>query len=237
VHCKREEYDVYLGRPGKWGNPFEIGKDGTREEVVAKYRAWVVTQPHLMQSLHELKGKTLACWCAPHACHGHVLAELADNLENEDIVEELDLHDYPVRICVAGSRSFHDPVKFDAILRAFLSWAGVEPYCFMSGMASRGPDRLIYEWAKEHGEPCFEFWANWDEYGKAAGMIRNGVMRKNLTHLLAIWDGKSRGTREMIEETSKIEGIHVSVVTVTPDPEWVKRERIKRKLAKSRSFD
>ena len=78
VHCKREAYDVYIGRPSKWGNPFAIGEDGTRAEVIEKYRAWIVQQPHLMAALHELKGKRLGCWCAPRACHGDVLAELAD---------------------------------------------------------------------------------------------------------------------------------------------------------------
>lgn len=77
VHCKRAKHDVYIGRPSIWGNPFEIGKDGTREEVIAKYRAWVVTQPHLMAQVGSLHGKTLGCWCAPKECHGSVLAELA----------------------------------------------------------------------------------------------------------------------------------------------------------------
>ncbi len=42
VHCKRERYDVYIGRPGPWGNPFVIGRDGTREQVIAKYRTWLL---------------------------------------------------------------------------------------------------------------------------------------------------------------------------------------------------
>ena len=37
VHCKRARYDVYIGRPSKWGNPYVIGPDGTREQVIAKY--------------------------------------------------------------------------------------------------------------------------------------------------------------------------------------------------------
>ena len=78
VHCKREAYDVYIGRPSKWGNSFAIGKDGTRTEVIEKYRAWIVQQPHLMAALYELKGKRLGCWCAPRACHGDVLVELAE---------------------------------------------------------------------------------------------------------------------------------------------------------------
>jgi len=78
-HCKRDQYDVYISRPSKWGNKFVIGKDGTRKEVVEKYRQWVLQQPELMASLGELKGKRLACWCSPNLCHGNVLAELADS--------------------------------------------------------------------------------------------------------------------------------------------------------------
>ena len=76
VHCKREPYDVYIGRPSKWGNPFIIGKDGTRAEVIEKYREWVRSRPELMAALPELSGKTLGCWCAPKECHGDILAEL-----------------------------------------------------------------------------------------------------------------------------------------------------------------
>ena len=51
VHCKRDKYDVYIGRPSKWGNPYEIGVDGSRKEVIEKYKAWIVTQEDLMNSL------------------------------------------------------------------------------------------------------------------------------------------------------------------------------------------
>lgn len=69
--------DTFIGRPSKWGNPFVIGSDGDRETVIEKYRGWVVEQPELMAALPELKGKRLACYCAPQPCHGDVLAELA----------------------------------------------------------------------------------------------------------------------------------------------------------------
>ena len=78
VHCKRLPHDVYIGRPSKWGNPFVVGRDGTREQVIAKFEAWLVRQPALMASLPELRGKVLGCWCSPLACHGDVLARLAD---------------------------------------------------------------------------------------------------------------------------------------------------------------
>ena len=78
VHCKRAAHDVYIGRPSKWGNPFVIGRDGTRDEVIARYEAWLLEQPELVDALPELAGKTLGCWCAPRACHGDVLARLAN---------------------------------------------------------------------------------------------------------------------------------------------------------------
>ncbi len=79
VHCKRDEFDVYIGRPGPWGNPFHIGADGTREEVVEKYAAWVLTQPELLATIKiELKDKILGCWCAPKLCHGNILVEIAN---------------------------------------------------------------------------------------------------------------------------------------------------------------
>lgn len=85
VHCKKEEYDVLIDRRTKWGNPFHMRSQDYRERdrVINAYREWIVTQPKLMESLHELKGKTLGCHCAPMPCHGDVLAELANNLTGD----------------------------------------------------------------------------------------------------------------------------------------------------------
>jgi hypothetical protein len=78
VHCKKEPYDIYIGRPSKWGNPFSIGPDGSRQEVIEKYRQFILNHPQLIEDLHELKGKTLGCWCKPLSCHGDVLVELVE---------------------------------------------------------------------------------------------------------------------------------------------------------------
>jgi hypothetical protein len=78
VHCKRAQADVYIGRPSKWGNPFVVGVHGDRDQVLQMYRDWIVKQQHLMNALHELKGKTLGCWCSPKPCHGDVLVELIE---------------------------------------------------------------------------------------------------------------------------------------------------------------
>lgn len=74
----KEKYDIYIGRPSKWGNPFTIGKDGTREEVIEKYRKYILKNKKLLKSLPELKGKVLGCFCKPRACHGDVLVELLE---------------------------------------------------------------------------------------------------------------------------------------------------------------
>lgn len=81
VHCKKEPYDIFIGRGSKWGNPFIIGIDGTREEVCQKYRIWIKTQQHLLDSLYELEGKILGCYCdkkfvSKGLCHGCILIEL-----------------------------------------------------------------------------------------------------------------------------------------------------------------
>ncbi len=86
VNCRKAAYEVYIGRhdrrhrlsQSKWANPFKVGRDGTRAEVIAKYEAWIQTQPQLLKALPELRGKVLGCWCAPRACHGDVLVRLAE---------------------------------------------------------------------------------------------------------------------------------------------------------------
>lgn len=84
VHCKREPYDVYIGRPGKWGNPFshrEIPgtvKVSTVEKAIQAYELYLQGEPSLLAALPELRGKTLGCWCAPNPCHGDVLTRLAN---------------------------------------------------------------------------------------------------------------------------------------------------------------
>lgn len=89
VHCKRDFWDVYIGRgPGGentfWGNPFIIGKDGTRTEVIQKYKEYILnSEPHKAR-LKELEGKILGCWCAPAPCHGDVLVTLANKPEWND---------------------------------------------------------------------------------------------------------------------------------------------------------
>lgn len=82
-----QAFDVYVGRPGPWGNPWHVGRDGTRQEVIVRHREWLDLQlrEHFTRGDHDwvrkladLRGKTLACYCYPKACHGWTLLEFAD---------------------------------------------------------------------------------------------------------------------------------------------------------------
>lgn len=73
VNLRTDHYDVYIGRGSKWGNPFKIGQDGDRDQVIRQYRRWLWENKPLLAQLTELEGKTLGCYCKPKACHGDVL--------------------------------------------------------------------------------------------------------------------------------------------------------------------
>ena len=80
VNLHHEGYDVLIAPPSKWGNPFEIGRDGTREQVIRMYEVHVRRRPDLMAALPELAGKRLGCHRKPLACHGDVLAKLLEEV-------------------------------------------------------------------------------------------------------------------------------------------------------------
>lgn len=91
VNCRHSPCDVYVGR-GRgsiWGNPWVLGPDGTRDEVIDRYETWLRTgrgfghpeateenRQRILHSLPALKGKTLGCWCHPERCHSSVLLTL-----------------------------------------------------------------------------------------------------------------------------------------------------------------
>lgn len=81
VNIKDSDCDVYIGRGSKWGNPFRIGKNGSREEVIEKYKEWLMHTEALLANLCELKDKVLGCHCKPLPCHGDVLVELVNSLD------------------------------------------------------------------------------------------------------------------------------------------------------------
>ena len=69
---------VYIGRGSPWGNPFIIGKNGNRVEVIARFRAYaekrLAQEPEWLKPLERYEG--LVCYCAPLGCHGNVIVSL-----------------------------------------------------------------------------------------------------------------------------------------------------------------
>jgi hypothetical protein len=103
VHVNKEPYDVYIGRPSKWGNPYThiVDKEtlaefivDSREEAISKYREYLTNNDELMGSIMELDGKTLGCWCIqdsnnppyPYVCHGQVIQEIITSLKFKHVL-------------------------------------------------------------------------------------------------------------------------------------------------------
>lgn len=94
INIRAARCDVYGGRPGWLGNPFVIGRDGTREEVIIKFAVYFLRRLRFdrefrFRIIHECGGKVLGCSCKPKACHLDVVATWinvrARIIDNEDI--------------------------------------------------------------------------------------------------------------------------------------------------------
>ncbi|MCK2239998.1 MULTISPECIES: DUF4326 domain-containing protein [unclassified Crossiella] len=187
VHCSYSPYDIYIGRPSKWGNPFVIGRDGNREQVIQRYEQWLLAQPALIAALSELTGKTLGCWCAPHTCHGDVLARLAaertltlnptmlaTNRQGQRIRCRTLVPNRGTgrRILITGSRRWADR----AMIRAALAEVWNPDSLLIAGARPKGADALC--------EACWTRWggrverhpADWNRHLQPAGFVRNEEM-------------------------------------------------------------
>ncbi len=324
-HWKRDGADVYIGRPSAFGNPFHIGRDGTREEVIEKYRTWLRANPYLMRlARRELIGRTLGCWCAPHACHGDELALVANgdvalppeptfvfgsNLAGahgagaarfasrwlgaergrtegitgacyaiptkDERIRTLPLHAIEGGVArflayAAGHRKEHfqvtrigcglagyrdeqiQPLFAGKTPNVHLPWVwerslkpGLAPRVIIAGSrgldvgpmaecldgvfdrfgipllpgaavaisgGAKGPDTAGEDWAIDRHLDTRRYPADWTRYQKAAGPIRNQLMSWSASHLVAFWDGRSRGTSNMIESARR-DGLAVKVIS------------------------
>jgi hypothetical protein len=119
------------------------------------------------------------------------------------------------RLAIVGSRSFADYALLrDEVTALCWNHFGTEdePREIISGGAA-GADTIAERYAKERGWPFRVFPADWQKWGKAAGIIRNRDIVRNADQVIAFWDGKSRGTAHTIE-TAKREGVPCTVVMV-----------------------
>ncbi len=105
------------------------------------------------------------------------------------------------RVIIAGGRDFDNYPGLVQVMDRLLANV-TDEITVVCGMA-RGADTLGERYAKERGYAIRYFPADWDEYGRAAGYIRNEEMAKNADALVAFWDGKSNGTCHMIETAKR----------------------------------
>jgi hypothetical protein len=114
-----------------------------------------------------------------------------------------------MKVIIAGSRAFTDYQKLKKECNQFLQeQTNIE---IVSGDHYKGADKLGIKYANERGLDLIKFPADWDSYGKAAGPKRNSKMASYADALIAFWDGKSRGTNNMIQ-LAKQKGLRVKVV-------------------------
>lgn len=107
------------------------------------------------------------------------------------------------RIIIAGSRCC--PEESEELFKKvsyYFTKVDLSKVEIVSGTC-RGADKFGEWFAYRMGFPVKQFPADWDTHGKKAGRLRNEEMAKYSTHLIAIWDGKSRGTKSMIDLAKK----------------------------------
>lgn len=109
-----------------------------------------------------------------------------------------------MRTIVCGSEHIRDRVLFDETMRLAAEIRGIEPSLVISG-AAKGPDSMALDWARERDLPWRAFPADWETYPVAAGRIRNRAMleRGRAEVVVALWDGRSPGTRHMIRLSAR----------------------------------
>lgn len=113
-----------------------------------------------------------------------------------------------MKVIIAGGRYFNDYHLLKKRCNLFLK--NTTEIEVVSG-CQRGADKLGERWAKEYGHPVKQFYADWNQFGNAAGPLRNGRMAKYAEALIAFWNGISPGTENMIKQ-AKEQGLKIKIV-------------------------
>lgn len=144
VNLRRDELGdaVYVGRANPrrglaesiFANPYRVDVDGSRAEVIEKYRSWLLGRQELLLKLPELRGRRLACWCSPKPCHAEVLIELVDA---DEVLDALAAAGVAVE-AVAGRLRLSPSSAVDAALKARV--AACKPAILL--LLARRPDAV-----------------------------------------------------------------------------------------------
>lgn len=104
-----------------------------------------------------------------------------------------------MRAAIIGSRSFND---YNLVLETLLEYENVITTIVSGG--AKGADTLGERWAKEKNKEILIFYPDWSKYGRSAGFIRNKDIIENSDIVFAFWDGTSKGTKNSIELSIKL---------------------------------
>ena len=105
-----------------------------------------------------------------------------------------------MKIAIVGGRNFDNYTRLCKVLEPYKKYCDTE----ICGEA-KGADNLGKKWAKENNIEVKSYPAEWDKHGKAAGHIRNEEMAQESDFIVAFWDGKSRGTKNMIDNCFRLQ--------------------------------
>lgn len=206
VNLHLENYDVYIGRAGHgqsgyYGNPF---RSGNRVQDIEDFKKYfyhrLKTDSEFKNSVLQLRGKVLGCFCHPSRCHGHVIADYLNSSTK------------PIKMAIIGSRTFDNYNLMKESLCCF------DISMVISG-AAQGADLLARRFANENNIALKEFLPDWDKFGKSAGFRRNRQIIEHCDECIAFWDGESRGTKNSIDVAYELQKpVHIVKFTVVP---WV----------------
>ena len=115
------------------------------------------------------------------------------------------------RVIIAGTRSFNDYELLRTSCNNLLSEKQRTHTIVVISGTARGADQMGERYAKERGFQLRRFPADWEQYGKSAGHIRNAKMADNADALIAFWDGESNGTKNMIDNARR-KGLAIRII-------------------------
>lgn len=194
-----QTYDIYCGRinktynlpESKWANPFVIGKHGSRDEVIEKYRLWINSKPELLISLNELKDKSLACWCLPEKCHCEILKNLAESKYIKNWFSNMLPLDKPLiyqDTVYTTVENFYQAMKLSKEkidLRREI--ANLTPYKAKTAIRNKEKYPWDKSWDKEKSLKVMEYALKW-KFQKGTDWHRKLMITKELNLELVEWN-------------------------------------------------
>lgn len=195
----KDKYDIYCGRfnqsynlpESKWANPFIIGKDGNRQEVIEKYRLWINSQPNLLQSLSELKDKILSCWCIPEDCHCFILKELAESKHMKNWFSNMLKLNEPLiyqDIEYNTVENFYQAMKIPKnLLSLRCEIAAMSPYEAKKEIRNKEKFKWDVLWSGEKSLKVMEYALKW-KFKKGTDWYRKLIITKELKLELTEWN-------------------------------------------------